>query len=252
MKRFVILMICVFVCIYSNVQAKTLVIALEGGWPPYCIQDKVTGQYSGYAVDLVRNILNEMDVDFKFKSFPWKRIEFKIMNGIIDGAFPASYVKERTVKCSYPSTILFTARYFFYINRKNRDILKFNNLNNLKQYKIGMTNGYGYNNQFMNFMKNNNKYNITANSNDLNFKKLVYERIEYFPAEERGAFFILKKLGYTNDIIKLPKLFFKKSYYIMFNKENVSKKFIQNFSVNLNKYKKTKKFKKVYDQYFKY
>ena len=248
---FVTLLVIGIICIggFTNVQAKTLTIASEEFWPPYCLKDKHNGESVGFASEVVKNVLKNMGVEYKIKPYPWKRAEKFALDGKVDALFPASLKTKRAEKCYYPAVPLFDSEYFFYINKKNKGKLKYDDLSDLKGHKIGVSAGYSYTTEFIEFIKEN-KNSDEAKTDELNLKKLAYGRFDYFPGEAGSVALLVKSLGIANKIVRLPKPFIQKPYYIIFNKGKVDEAFVNKFSDALKAFKTTDEFKSIYTSYF--
>ena len=247
----VVLLVISAICVggFVNVYANTLTVASEEFWPPYCLKDKEDGTSRGFASDVVKKVLESMGQDFKMTPYPWKRGEKFVLTGKSDALFPASRKAKREAKCYYPAVPLFDSEYFFYINKKNEGKLKYDSLADLKGHKIGVSAGYSYTSEFIEFIKVN-KNSDEAKTDELNLKKLAYGRFDYFPGEAGSVALLVKSLGIAAKIIRLPKPFIQKPYYIIFNKEKVDEAFVKKFSDALKAFKTTDEFKSIYTAYF--
>lgn len=249
MNRVFFLVLFIVLSNFANVQAKTLTIASEEYWPPYCSIDTVTGKSQGFASKIVFNVMKNMEVNFKITPYPWKKAEKLVLGDKVGALYPASRKSRREVKCYYPKASLFDSEYFFYVKKSNEGNLQYNNLSDLKKYKIGITKGYSYNSEFMEFIKKNKNFE-SARSDELNIKKLVKGRFEYFPGEAGSVALLVKKLGFEGKIVRLPKPFIQKPYFIIFNRKKVEEDFVVKFSNVLQEYKGTEEFKSIYTEYF--
>lgn len=244
---FIVGMLCLGV--FANAQAKMLDIVCDDHWAPYEWKDKTTGELKGFAPDVVRNVLRNMGVEFKITAHSWKKAEKYVLEGKAGALFPASRKAKRETKCYYPEIQLLDSQYFFYIRKANEGKLKYNDFSDLKGHKVGVTSGYSYTPEFMEFIAANK--NISeAKTDELNLKKLVKGRFDYFPGEAGNVALLARRLGIEDKIVRLPKPFIEKPYYIIFNKEHVDEVFVKNFSEALKKFKGTPEYQSIYTGYF--
>lgn len=96
--------------------------------------------------------------------------------------------------------------------------------------------GYSYTPDLWDFVKRHNIYEEVTND-ELNFKKLNAGRVDFISAELGVGLYIVNSSG-INKIIPLKNNPIKSDgLYIIFNKKNVSKSFVDKFSVELKKLK---------------
>ena len=80
---------------------------------------------------------------------------------------------------------------------------------------------------------------------------LANGRLEAVISYQNVAFDIIKNLGLGSEIKMLAKpVLFKQQYYIGFNKNSVSKEFVDLFSTRLAALKKTEKYALLKEKYF--
>ncbi|SCY28267.1 substrate-binding periplasmic protein [Desulfoluna spongiiphila] len=235
--------------ISAHAQTQVLNIASDNDWPPYEWVDKETKELKGFAPEVVTHVLKTMDVPFEIKPYPWKRAERNVLEGKSDALFPASRKAKREKTCHYPGIDLLKSEYCFFIRKEDQGKLTFTDFSDLKGHKIGVSSGYSYTTEFWEFLKANKNY-TEAKTDELNLKKLVKGRFDYFPGEVGNVAVLAKQLGIEDKIVRLPKPITQKPYYIIFNKAKVDEAFVHQFSDALEAYKKSQEYQAIYTKYF--
>jgi len=219
-------------------------------WPPY--GDVKDGKAVGFATEIIEKVLPKVGFDAKIEFMPWKRATEMAKNGEVDAIYSASYNAERAEFLVYPETPLHPSEYVFFIRKADSGKLKFETLDDLKAYKIGVTRGYAYSDEF-NKKVDEFKNSEEANTDELNFEKLNQERIDYFPADLLNGMALVKKLGIQDKITFIEKRLKVKDYFIAFSKKSpkVSPEFVKKFSDQLKEFIQTDEYAKIRDRYYK-
>ena len=115
-------LICLFVfpviAFGANAASSTFLnIVCDDKFPPYEFSDNK--KLTGYSVEIVKAVLDRMEIQYKIDSFPWKRAENMVISGDADALFSASYLDLRTEACWYPLEQLFESIYVFFIQKKD-------------------------------------------------------------------------------------------------------------------------------------
>ncbi|MES9883545.1 MAG: transporter substrate-binding domain-containing protein [Sedimenticola sp.] len=78
-----------------NKQARrTIIVGSELDYPPYATVDK-SGNATGFSVDLIRAVANEIGIKLKFQVGPWSEVKLKLERGEIDALPLVAYSTER-------------------------------------------------------------------------------------------------------------------------------------------------------------
>jgi len=197
-------------------------------WPPYEFSegDKV----SGCSTETVGQVFKRMGVTIrKLKIYPWARGMYLLKQGKIDAMYTASKDKEREKKFYFPPEDLFLSKWVFFINKKYAHKLKFDSFRDLQGKRVGVVRGYNYTPEFWEFLKKEQNYK-EVRSDDLNFKKLFKNRIDYTVNEYGSGLALIKSLGLSNQIIALTDNPLKVSpMYVIFSKKNRDRGICQKF-----------------------
>jgi polar amino acid transport system substrate-binding protein len=71
-------------------------------FPYYIGNSEIISSKPGVSIDLLRLVADELNLDLKLSRTPWKRCLANLENGIVDGAFNASFLTERMAIARYP------------------------------------------------------------------------------------------------------------------------------------------------------
>ena len=230
----------------SSVAQTSLNIATEE-WPPYVYNQD--GTVTGYSIEILNEVFAEMGVAILYDQYPWKRAIKLVFEGIADALFHASPNEERRQYCYYPEEYLVQSRYVFFIREEDAGRLKFDSFDDLLGHTVGITQGYSYTSELLEFLQAN-KLVIGTVTDESNLRMLAKKRIDYFPTDELNGLYLVKKLGLQNQLTYLKTPIFEKPYFLIFNKQNVSQEFVNRFSATLSRFKQSDKFRQIEAKYF--
>ncbi|MDM8535702.1 transporter substrate-binding domain-containing protein [Desulfobacterales bacterium HSG17] len=167
-----------------NTFAEQPVVLHVGNWSPY-IDPTLKG--GGLLSEIVSAAFASIGRNIQLEYFPWKRVEAQIdnHNGISFG-----YIKneERKLKWLYSDEI--TKGGSVFAARKDAGI-SWKALNDVKPYRIGITHGYSYGDEFDRY-KPELKVQI-AYTDEENFEKLLERKIELFCIDYTVGAMLLRK-----------------------------------------------------------
>ncbi|MEH6446285.1 MAG: ABC transporter substrate-binding protein [Oceanospirillaceae bacterium] len=133
-------------------------VLVSGEWPPY-VGKKLNKH--GFITELVSAAFLNVKVATRFKWLPWIRAESSVRKHAYFAAFPYAKTAERSAEFYFSEPIYFAQGIFFYNTLYNKDI-KFEQLSDLKELRIGAVRGNDYTSLFKNtglnlFLVNNAK-----------------------------------------------------------------------------------------------
>ena len=138
-------------------------------WPPYDMLKE--GEPVGLSSETIISVLKKMGVKFNISFYPWKRAVLMVEKGEADALFGVSKNAEREKIFYYPTTPIHQSRYVFFIRKENKNKLKINSYNELKQYIVGVTAGYSYTKELWEKLNIFNNYEAVA-TDLLNMRKI--------------------------------------------------------------------------------
>jgi polar amino acid transport system substrate-binding protein len=157
-------------------------------YPPY------TGQFlvqKGYVNHIISTAFKQKNIDVKFVFVPWSRA----LQGTLDGVFDAvsyGYYREERNQNFIHSELIIKERIFLF-GLKNKTPKTWRSLNELLNYRFGITRGYFYSDKFSVFTGIVKHQPSIVNTHLQNFKMLMLQRIDLFPMEEFTARHLLNQ-----------------------------------------------------------
>lgn len=230
----------------SNAEVKEIDIICDE-WPPYQIVEN--NHVAGFSTRIVEAVFERMKVRIKsIKAYPWKRAAVMIEKGKADALFSANFTQERAEFAHYPDEMIVSSPWVMWIRKK--DDYKFESFEDLLGKKIGLVRGYSYTPDLWDFVEKHSLYEEVTND-EQNFRKLSMGRVDFITAELGNGLHIIKKLS-INNVMPLKNNPVKSDgLYIIFNKKNIPRSFVDKFSDELKKLKRESLYKYLYDEYFK-
>ncbi|MCG8571647.1 MAG: transporter substrate-binding domain-containing protein [Spirochaetes bacterium] len=242
MKKLISIILFLF-CYFTYSQSKILLAT--GEWPPYTSESM-----SGYGAftEVVTAVLNEMNVNFEYKWFPWKRAEEEVRKGNFFACFPYMKNEERAKNYYFSAPLLSTKGKFFYLKGNIPKDFQWKTLNDFNDYIMGGVRGYWY---LSDFQKAGLRVD-TASTDESNISKLYYKRFHFALTDELVGWQIIKK-NYPNDITRfdtLNKPYNQNSLYLMISPNYPkAKQLIEDFNKALVSIKKKGIYEKILKMY---
>ena len=218
MKLFKMLLIVVLFSVSFLFAEKTIVLSL-GEWAPY-MSESADGY--GLTSRVVTAAFKEVGYNVEYAWMPWKRAFESAKDGKKYAGSPGWPInEERQIDFLFSTEPLLVSKTVFFY-RKDLDF-QWSNYNDLKKYKFGHTRGYSYPGVF------DDKLNLDiANSDILNFKKLIAGRVDAFDCEFNVGYSLLTSNFSDADRAKItnhPKALSEEGDYLILSKKypNVEK-----------------------------
>ncbi len=236
-----IFLICLL-CPFAYAQ-KTITVA-TGSWPPWTGKNL---ENNGFVCHIVKKAFQDQGYKVEFKFYPWERAYTLLEQGEVQACAYRYKSKKAQKKSYYSDPVTKEQIVFFY--KKSNPMHKWKELNDLAEYKIGVSRGNTYTDKFWTLAEKG-VLNIDRSDNDLiNFRKLLHGRIDIFPATKSVGYYLLKNNfpeNKTKKITHSKKPLAKKYGYIAFPKvREDSNSLLQAFNQGL----KNLKNKGLYDKW---
>jgi len=229
MKYILSIVMLVIVAIALNAQSLVFVTQDKPDFPNVMgegLQFPATNP--GVSVELVRLLEKELKLAIEIKRFPWARcLETELKNGTADGAFIASYKKEREEFGKYPTNAdgsvdtskrVTTLSYSFFKLKNNAWTWDGKTLTGLSG-SVGVPGGYS----IADDLTKMGATVIANGSTELNFRNLLAGRLALVATIDEDGDYILKKPEFVGKIEKITTPIVSKPYYVMLSKQFVSK-----------------------------
>lgn len=196
MKKFFMTMAIVASLTLSGQAEMIHVVGTE--YPPFTHTSPEDGKPTGFAIELLQTMFEDLSIDSRIELFTWKRAEVLLTDNPNTLALMARTEQRETlykwVGPVYPRTL--------YLYRlKTRPDLQLNTIDDVKSYKVGVVRGYASVTEVLNAgVPQNNLDEVSADS--LNIKKLFSHRIDFLPNNDMVLAHLLRQEGYSFDQVE--------------------------------------------------
>ncbi|WP_108650618.1 substrate-binding periplasmic protein [Dongshaea marina] len=186
--------------IFLSAKAQPLKIA-SLSLPPFSYMEN--GEIKGFAVEIVSEALNRLEVEHKIFIQPWARSLREMQVGSIDGLFPMFKTPERLVYANFPQLPVVYENVVM-VTRHDSGILFEGDLASLGEYRICRVRGYSSGKAFDTAVLNGQLPNIElVNTSLLNLKKLLRKRCQILVDNDSVIFYQLKSLKKPANTLEL-------------------------------------------------
>lgn len=227
-----------------NLPAKERLTIVCDIWPPYQMTEQ-NSAITGFSTEVVTRVLDNLGEKYNpIQAYPWKRALELFQHGNVDALFSANRTTAREVYALYPSVPLVESPWVIWT--RNTTI---SSLQDLKGKRIGVVSGYSYTREFWEFIQ------VYCNveevySDELNFKKLQIGRLDALAAELGNGLHIARNLGATNIFPNRDLQIKTDGLYIMFKRSSTSPEFMNRFSEELARFRKSDEYQALHNKYF--
>ena len=156
-------------------------------YPPFTSTEM---EHNGYINHITRQAFLEAGVVVEFTSMSWEDALEATLEGEYDAVSYGNFVRAREDEFWHSKPI--TAESLVFLTRKDSGIDTWENLQDLKQYKMGITDGYLYTDELTDYIKSNDA-TVTANTDKDNINALLDGEIDIFPIDELTGWYLLQR-----------------------------------------------------------
>jgi len=203
--------LCFFLTPLTALPNESITIT-NGEWPPYLSKQL---KHHGFVSHIVSDAFKLKSIDVNYTFRPWKRAFEESKSGRVNGSVVWSATDERKDDFLFSDPVIIGKSVLFHLKDKQIDWKKFSDL---KKYKIGGTLGYEYR-----FEHEKGISIERVASDELNFRKLLWKRIELFPSDKDAGYIILNKHFSSEEISKItyhPLPYDQTSYSLILSKKH--------------------------------
>lgn len=220
-------------------------------FPPFeFVQD---GEVTGIDTEIVTQVLERQGYTADIRILPWPRAQKYVQDGVMAATFSFTKNSDRE-KFYYFSDPLSVVKDVFF-KRKNLEIT-WNSLDDLKDYRIGASNGYSYAPDFMKAIKDQKFKEVQILSGDnlelRQLHKLKNGRIDIFICEVSVCQYLIKTHGDEFEMINFidKPIGEIRPFYIGFSKKwSGSKELVSQFNIELKKFSDEGKRNLIFEKY---
>lgn len=215
-----------------------------GDWPPFFVQDE-PGQ--GTVARLVRDVFASQGYEVSFQFLPWKRAYHEAAKGYHNATAIWMHAPEREADFRYSDGVM--QEQFVLFHRKDLS-LQWDRLVDLTGLNLGTSIGYSYGPAFDRAVEDQVLAVESAASTELNFRKLLYGRIDAFPEEINVGYHILRRETDNPDTARIthhPKPILENESFLLFPRSHPdTEKLLNAFNQGLQDFRDSGR----YDRYF--
>lgn len=150
--------------------AKGVVTAAQDPWPPFVQAGKV--RYAGISVDVVQEALRTQGYALRMTIMPWSEALENVKQGKIDLLVATWFTEARTDFLRYSNPYMQNELKFIMPADSN---FSYSGLDSLKGKKVGVVEGYGYGEEFLNA---SHFTRVVAKDTPTNLRKLLAGHID--------------------------------------------------------------------------
>jgi len=174
------LLILFFSTCYSVAAPPQKTIRITAGeWSPY-ISEKLP--HKGFAAHIIREAFLLKNISVEFEFFPWKRSFDQVKAGRREATPFWRKTEERAQFFYFSDVVIETSVVFFH----KKDVpFSWEKIEDLKGLSVGVTDSFNPQDEFTQASKSGLFHTQVAESEVINIKKLINNRIDIFPIEKR-------------------------------------------------------------------
>lgn len=184
------------------------------------------GIIKGIDIDLIHEIFISLDLKYEVQILPWARAWKMMEFGYADSSLSTSIKPKRKKYVFYPKEDMWLSEYVFFV-KKEKYQKNFNGFEDAIKNKlmIGIIRGNSYHKSFWKAFPNQldgslNPQLEAVKNVDLNFKKLLYNRIDLYIIDKTIGLYTLRKMGLSKNITYYKNVIFTKGYPMAFSKKS--------------------------------
>lgn len=156
-------------------------------YPPYTSTEM---EYNGYINHIINQAFLETGVVIEYSSLQWDDAIEAARKGDYDAVSYGNYVRAREDEFWHSKPI--TAENLILYVRKDGQLKEWQTLEDLKQYKMGVTKGYLYTDEIAEYIEQGKNVQVFE-SDEANFNALLEGKIDVFPVDELTGWYLLQR-----------------------------------------------------------
>ncbi|MBB1485523.1 substrate-binding periplasmic protein [Oceanospirillum sediminis] len=216
-----IFIISLILSLFSSVAIAQTIRIATGEYPPFCSS---SAKHYGFVSHVISEAFAREGHQVEFDFLPWKRALYQTSNGEYDATSWWVYSDERAAKFYYSDTVVTNSVHFFYVKAHNFDF-DWKTLSDLDDYRLGVTRGYFYNEEFTQYREENTDRFDVVNSDEQSLKRMLLKRIDLFPVNVVVGLELLRTKFGPNVIHQItyhPRPLSSKDGFILFPKSQAN------------------------------
>jgi polar amino acid transport system substrate-binding protein len=227
---------------FSLGQAQDRLVVVTDQWAPYVFQEG--NAIRGVDYEIMMAVLSQMGYEVDFKLMPWKRCVRMIEEHQADAILDISMNEHREKTMYFPTEkISESVSVLFHLKGKS---FTYKVLEDLRGLTVGTVLGYAYSSEFLeaDFFTRE-----PVKTEEQNWKKLLYGRIDLFLSNKNVGLYTARKMGIQDKVEFIPKVVSSGNNYLAFSKKLGHNILAKNFSEHLQSFKKTTDYAAILSEY---
>jgi len=212
----------------------------------------------GIHIDITKEALNRIGVDFEIKFYPWKRALQMVYKGEADAIIDPAYNEERSRNCYFPKEFSNIDQWVFFQKKGNKFFID-KDLKKVSHISIGIARGFEYGGKLQTALNEKRFKSIQeVTNNETNIKKLIAGRFDVMAGDKANILYYSKKLGVKDNIEIVMSQSSNEEFilsesptYVAFSKKTINKKLVDKFSDAITEMKKDGTFEIIRAKYIK-
>ncbi len=247
-----IILLCILLFSVTLLQAEPqpqLRLATDD-WPPYEFVDARSGELKGLSTEIVRAVFERMALaEPDVELYPWARAEQEAVAGTVDGIYSITPSPERRRHLVFPDEPLTTEEGLLFVRKDQVGQLQINSVDDLKALNIGVVRGYAYSSGLWQVLNEYGNF-IAVTQEEQLFQMLVRRRFDAVISYRNTGVGVVRRLGLSGEIEPYEGyVLFTQPFYLAFNRCQVKKAVIMEFSRQLVVFKKTEAYQQLLQKY---
>ncbi|NVK25983.1 MAG: transporter substrate-binding domain-containing protein [Gammaproteobacteria bacterium] len=194
----------------------------DSPYPPYVIgEPEGKAPKGGTAVDLVNQLFNELpEYRAEFNLMPWKRVLRDLEHGTVDAVTMVAYTPERADFLDFSAPLIEYQLALFYKKERFPNGLKWQQLSDLSQYKIGVVEGYLSDSKMHELADQGTPLSLLrlSGTEEQLFGMLLRDRVDIICFKLESGTTLLRQKNWSSLIEPDPKVIYRGSYHLGFSK----------------------------------
>ncbi len=217
-------------------------------WFPY---NRITDiKNPGFSTEILDEVFRNMDIKYSIIEYPWRRGIYNVFQGEIDALCTAFYTPERGRYCYYPVEPFITTEMYLFVKAENKESLGYKSEADLENRIVGVVSGYGYPEHYIDYIRTHGTLDYSKDEETM-VRKLLNSRIDCFIMSKHRSDCFLSEEEFRDKVVRAGNALSREGLYMIFSKITVDLLFVARFSEELGEFKKSEKYKRLFEKYFK-
>lgn len=156
-------------------------------YPPYTSTEM---EHNGYINHIISEAFLKVGVDVDFQTLSWEDAVTQAKNGHYDAVSYANFTRVYSIDFWLSEPV--TSESLVFMANEELSFNRWDSLQQLQQYKIGVTKGYAYTDELFAFFKQAPN-TVTIDTDKANLEALIDGDISLFPIDELTAWYMLQR-----------------------------------------------------------